>query len=287
MSMPRAATSVAHEEAKVLRLHAAHHALAIALRQVARQRLGVEALLLQELRDHRRLVAHVAEDDRALRLLGEEDLQEVAAARDAADDVVRVVDVARPTIESRDSEICSRLVHVAARVALHLVGHRRREQQRLVLLGQVRRDALDVLEEAHRQHLVALVEDERRDRACSRACGDRCGRARGPACRRRCGRRCWSVGDLLADRRAAVERLDRRCRGACRCCVSSRATCSASSRVGARISACGWRCVGISLLTSGRPNAVVLPVPVRDWTSRSLPSLTGLNTAVCTGVGAK
>src|SRR3569623_247426 len=40
-------------------------------------------------------------------------------------------------------------------------------------------------------------------------------------------------------------------------------------------------------LTIGRPNAVVLPVPVRDCTSRSLPSLTGLNTAVCTGVGAK
>ena len=40
-------------------------------------------------------------------------------------------------------------------------------------------------------------------------------------------------------------------------------------------------------LTSGSPNAVVLPVPVRDWTMRSLRSLTGLKTAVCTGVGAK
>ena len=66
-----------------------------------------------------------------------------------------------------------------------------------------------------------------------RACGDRCGRARGPAYRRRCGRP-RAAADLLAHRRAAVEGDDddaavRRCR------VSSRATCSASSRVGSRI----------------------------------------------------
>ena len=58
--------------------------------------------------------------------------------------------------------------------------------------------------------------------------------------------------------------------------VSSRATWSASSRVGARIMACGWRAAGMILEMMGSPNAVVLPVPVRDWTSRSLPSLTGL-----------
>ena len=79
MSMPRAATSVAHEEAQVLRLHPAHHALAVLLRQIARHRLGVEPALAQELRDHRRLVARVAEDDRGLRLLGAEHLQQVAA----------------------------------------------------------------------------------------------------------------------------------------------------------------------------------------------------------------
>src|SRR6185295_6521564 len=50
---------------------------------------------------------------------------------------------------------------------------------------------------------------------------------------------------------------------------------------------CGARCDGMILLIVGRPNAVVLPVPVRDWTSRSLPSLTGLYTAVWTAVGAK
>src|SRR5690606_6587954 len=124
------------EEAQVLGLHAPHHALALALREVARQRLGVEALLLQELGDHRGLVAHVAEDDRALGLLGEDHLQEVAAARDAADDVVGVVDVGDRDRVARQRDLLGRR-HVATRVALDLVGHRRGEQQRLVLLRQV------------------------------------------------------------------------------------------------------------------------------------------------------
>ena len=35
----------------------------------------------------------------------------------------------------------------------------------------------------------------------------------------------------------------------------------------------------------GSPNAAVLPVPVRAWTTRLLPRVAGSNTASCTGVG--
>ena len=96
---------------------------------------------------------------------------------------------------------------MAARVPRHLVGHRRREQQGLLLLRQVADDALDVLEEAHRQHLVALVEDEGRDGAgIEGAAADVIEDAAGGADDDVDA--LLERGDLLADRRAAVERLD-------------------------------------------------------------------------------
>ena len=176
--------------------------------------------------------------------------------------------------------------HVAARVALHLVGHRRGEQQRLVLLRQVRRDALDVLEEAHRQHLVALVEHERRDRAAvERAPADVIEHAA-----RRADDDVHAVAqrvDLLADRRAAVDGLDQDAAVLADLRQLARDLQRELARRARGSAPAAARCAGTIRLTIGRPNAVVLPVPVRDWTSRSLPSVTGLNTAVCTGVGAK
>ena len=38
---------------------------------------------------------------------------------------------------------------------------------------------------------------------------------------------------------------------------------------------------------SGSPNAAVLPVPVRAWTTRLRPSAAGSKTAICTGVGCR
>ena len=35
----------------------------------------------------------------------------------------------------------------------------------------------------------------------------------------------------------------------------------------------------------GSPNAAVLPVPVRAWTTRFFPRVAGSKTASCTGVG--
>ena len=50
------------------------------------------------------------------------------------------------------------------------------------------------------------------------------------------------------------------------------ATCTASSRVGARTMAWVLRSLGSSFSMSGRPNAAVLPVPVWAWASMSRPS---------------
>jgi hypothetical protein len=53
-----------------------------------------------------------------------------------------------------------RLAQIAMRDAADLVGHRRREQRRLPLLGRVREDPLHILDEAHAEHLVRFVQDD-------------------------------------------------------------------------------------------------------------------------------
>jgi hypothetical protein len=135
-------------------------------------------------------------------------------------------------------------LHVALGVALDLVGHRRREQQRLLRpWAMCEAIALDVLEEAHRQHLVALVEDEEADaleveqRLAADVIEDAAGGADDDV---HAGA---ELIDLLADRRAAVDRLDRQALVLADR-ASSRQTCRASSRVGVSTIAWGtlrWR----------------------------------------------
>ena len=68
---------------------------------------------------------------------------------------------------------------------------------------------------------------------------------------------------------------------------SSRATWWASSRVGATTSASGLPglCSGSRSAAIARPNATVLPEPVRALTMRSRPRASSRWTASCTGVG--
>ena len=72
--------------------------------------------------------------------------------------------------------------------------------------------------------------------------------------------------------------------------VSSRATCRASSRVGAITRARTGPAVIREASPSrvgarARPNATVLPEPVWAETSRSLPAASPARIAACTGVG--
>ena len=52
----------------------------------------------------------------------------------------------------------ARIVQVLLRQAANAGGHRRREQGNLLLTGGILQDALDILLEAHVQHLICLVE---------------------------------------------------------------------------------------------------------------------------------
>ena len=72
--------------------------------------------------------------------------------------IIYVVDVLG-TLVARPHHYLACVVEVAAGYALYLAAHRCREQQRGVLGGYAFEHGIDALREAHRQHLVGLVED--------------------------------------------------------------------------------------------------------------------------------
>ncbi|OCC07233.1 hypothetical protein A3Q37_06966 [Streptomyces sp. PTY087I2] len=143
----------------------AQRLLAGALAEVAVDRAGGEAALLQLLGDVGGRALRPAEDHREPAALGLEDAGEhlrlvhVVGAVDVLDRVLhgRALVVGRRGVDVR------RLRHVAAGEADDGTGHGGREQHRLALGRQHRDDALDVGQEAQVQHLVGLVEDEPAD----------------------------------------------------------------------------------------------------------------------------
>ena len=139
--------------------------------------------------------------------------------------------------------------------------------------GVCRDDPVDGGLEAHVEHAVGLVEHEHVDRRRARTArrsirsiepargGDEHVRARG-------------LLGLVVDADAAVDGRDRAGRGRARRRASSSTIWAASSRVGARMSACGQAPSGSTTSTSGTPKASVLPEPVGDLTRTSWPSRT-------------
>ena len=92
--MPRAAMSVATMKATSPRFTLRHHPLALLLRQVAVEQLGVEAVAVEHRGHQRGVVAGVAEDDGVVRLLHLQHVDEVARLRVRVGHVVAdVVDV--------------------------------------------------------------------------------------------------------------------------------------------------------------------------------------------------
>ena len=168
-------------------------------------------------------------------------------------------------------------------------GMRGREQDGLALRGRRVEDRLDVLGEAHVEHLVGLVEhdDARRRRA------------------RSVPRLMWSMrparrgdddvdavaqrAELAADRLAAVDRQrpGRRARG--RSGTSPRTPAwraRGSARARARSGLGAGRSPVDAAAAPGRANAAVLPVPVAAWPSRSRPASSGGMASRWIGVGS-
>ena len=141
------------------------------------------------------------------RLLEGQDLQELVLPVQRRDRIVEVLDVVDADEVGRQLEELG-VAQVAAREALNPFGHRRREEQRLPLGRRLLQDVLDVLLKAHREHLVALVEDRAADpvepqRPAPQVIEHAPGRAADDLAAG------VQLLDLPAHRRAAVDRDDR------------------------------------------------------------------------------
>ncbi len=145
------------QEAQPTLAHPPEHALARGLGEIGAERLGGEALALQHRRHHVHFFARVAEHEPDRRLLGRDHVEQVAGLHRARARVVRVVDLGGRDRVARELER-DRLSHVATGDALDLARHRGREQRGLTVLRTRVEDRVDILEEAHREHLVGLVE---------------------------------------------------------------------------------------------------------------------------------
>ena len=138
---------------------AAQRALARVLRLVAVDDVGGEAVLLEPARDLVGAVLGAGEDDdRGDRLIGQDAGEHAALLLRAGEDQT-LRDFGHHGSLRRHGD-ANGIAHQAHGELLDLLGHGRREQRRLALRMRGLRQALDVVDEAHVEHAVGLVEDE-------------------------------------------------------------------------------------------------------------------------------
>ena len=151
-----------HQQRNAGGLERVHHAGALGLVQVAVQRLGGEAVADEVLGDllHHRL--GVAEDHAQPRLIGAQ--QQVQRVQLAAHGHVHVdlADVLQRHLLAVDLDHVG-LGEVGLGQLQDGIGHGGREEHRLAGLRHVLQDRLDVLAEAHGEHLVGLVQHHQLD----------------------------------------------------------------------------------------------------------------------------
>ena len=146
-----------HEQLHGVLAELLHGQVALVLREVAVQGLGVVSVLDELVGNLLRLQLGAAEDD------GEDARMEVNDALQGevfvlcVHEIVDVVDVFGALV-ARTNHDFSVVVQVGLGDALNLAAHRSREHQRSALLGQMFENLVDALREAHVQHLVGLVE---------------------------------------------------------------------------------------------------------------------------------
>ena len=135
-----------------------HHLLALRLLQLAGDHLHVQPLALQVGTDRRDVLAGVAEDDGGAGAFLLDEVEQRAGLVVVRAGLVQDVGDRGDVVPVVGEEDLLRLLHVAADEALHRVVHRRGEQEGLAVGAGPVEDLADVLEEAHRQHLVGFVE---------------------------------------------------------------------------------------------------------------------------------
>ena len=160
--MPRAAMSVATMKRSSPRFTLRHHPLALLLRQVAVEQLGVVAVAVQHRGDEAGVAAGVAEHDGRLAAPPSRSCRGGCAASGTSSTVwKKTLWMLSTRNSSPESRIVSGSVRYVVDELLDVGRHRGREQELLAAVGQVVEDPGHLLEEAHVEHLVRLVEAAR------------------------------------------------------------------------------------------------------------------------------
>ena len=189
---------------------ATHHAVAQTLLHAAMERLGAVAVRVEHLDEGIDLEPCAAEHERRVGVLGLEDAFERCRLVRPRHDVGNLADpreLSRGQRLARDRQ-ARRILQMTLGNRQNPRRHRRREERRLASSGRGLEDGVQILGEAHVQHLVRLVQDEHVEPIqFERAAPDVVERA--------AGRRDHDVGaaleraNLLEHRGATVEREDR------------------------------------------------------------------------------
>ncbi len=165
MSRPRAATSVATSTSDDALAEAAHHAVALLLREPAVQRLGVVAARVERLGQLVDFGARAAEHDRRRRRLHVEHARERRDLVPPLHDVHRLAHARRlargASSRSRSSRAPDR-AGGASRSPRCAAAASRRTARSGASSGTALENRLEIFREAHVEHLVGLVEHDRR-----------------------------------------------------------------------------------------------------------------------------
>ena len=151
----------ADEHGELAGLKVFEHAQALALRHVARKRLGFDAVVHERVAQPIRLAARVDEDHRAVRIAvaqQREEQRQLLLHRREIDRLRYAIDRHLVRLDANELGI----VHVLVGELEHAMRERRREQhvQAPVMLRQSPQHEADVLDETEIEHAIGLVEDE-------------------------------------------------------------------------------------------------------------------------------
>ena len=152
-----------NEQGDLVGTELAQHALALRLAHIAVNGVCAVPACLQRRREIRRLASRAAEDNRRVRLLHVENVGERVALAARLGLVVDLVGQRHFLRFVRKGDGL-RIVHVAARERLNARRYGRRKQRHLPPLGRLIKDQLNIVDEAHVQHLVGLIQHDDADR---------------------------------------------------------------------------------------------------------------------------
>lgn len=152
-----------HEDLQLARAELGHHPVALPLAEVAVERLGGVAALLQVVRQLVDAPLGPAEDQRHPRVFHVDEAAERLQLLPVAHLHPVLLDDGDRQRRPRHPH-ARRIAQEAPRQPLHRLGHGGREEHRLVLRRRLGQDRLHVVDEAHVQHLVRLVQHQEADR---------------------------------------------------------------------------------------------------------------------------